>query len=206
MCIRDSAQTIEDSNATSAVLILEHLGKRIVFAGVSVIPQWRQIFQDRKNRKLECDVLADPHHGGHMDDNAGDLEWLYQQALNCEVAILSVGTNKKPKHPRDEVVAELRKIGATVLCTEITKKCNYAPSTLKPGVLNPQVNLGRAMNAPDQQWVACAGTVKVEIKAEGCEVERLVQHQNEVDSMALASAHGVCPLCRRDPAIPMTWE
>ena len=137
-----------------------------------------------------------------MDDNSDDLEWLYQQAINCEVAILSVGTVKKPKHPRNEVVAELRKIGAAVLCTEITKKCHYDPSQLKPGVLKPQTNLGRAMNAPRQQGVACAGTVKVEIKADECEVERLDQHQNAVDSIALASAHGVCPLCRCDSASP----
>ena len=196
------AQGDGDANATSAVLILEHLDKRIVFAADSVIPQWREIFERRGNKTLDCDVLAVPHHGGHMDDNSDDLEWLYQQAINCEVAILSVGTVKKPKHPRSEVVAELRKIGAAVLCTEITKKCHFDPSQLRPGVLKPQTNLGRAMNAPSQQGVACAGTVKVEIKVDSCEVERLNQHQNEIDKLALASVCGICPLCRLDPVVP----
>ena len=190
------AQDGEDANATSAVLVLEYLDKRIVFAGDSVIPQWREIYERRGNETLRCDVLAVPHHGGHMEDGPEDLEWLYEQALHCQVAILSVGTVKKPKHPREEVVAELRKIGATVLCTEITKKCHYNPIALKPSVLKPQTNLGRAMNDSTQQRVACAGTVKVEIKADGCEVERLEQHQAEVDKLAMASVHGNCPLCR----------
>lgn len=190
------AQDKADANATSAVLVLEYLDKRIVFAGDSVIPQWREIYERRGNQTLECDVLAVPHHGGHMDDKPEDLEWLYEQALNCQIAILSVGTVKQPKHPREEVVANLRKIGATVLCTEITKKCHYYPASLKPGVLKTQANLGRAMNAPAQQWVACAGTVKVEINADGCKVERLNQHQSEVDKLAVAASHGTCPLCR----------
>ena len=131
-----------------------------------------------------------------MDDKPEDLEWLYQQAVNCDVAILSVGTVKTPHHPREEVVAQLRRIGATVLCTEITKKCHYDPQILKPGVLKPQTILGRAMNAPTQQGVACAGTVKVEISDNGCRVERSPEHQSAVDQIALESLHGKCPLCR----------
>jgi beta-lactamase superfamily II metal-dependent hydrolase len=190
------AQGNENANSTSAVLVLEYLDKRIVFAGDSVIPQWREIYERRNNRTLECDVLAVPHHGGHMDDKPEDLEWLYQQAVNCDVAILSVGTVKTPHHPREEVVAQLRRIGATVLCTEITKKCHYDPQILKPGVLKPQTILGRAMNAPTQQGVACAGTVKVEISDNGCRVERSPEHQSAVDQIALESLHGKCPLCR----------
>lgn len=191
-----SAQQVRDTNATSMVLVLDYLGKRIVFAADSVIPQWRQIYERRRNKILECDVLAVPHHGGLMKDLAADLDWLYDQALRTEVAIFSVGSVGKPKHPRQEVVTKLRNVGSIVLCTEITNQCHYAPHLLKPGVLQPQTVLGRAMNQPTKQWVACAGTIQVAITNDGCQVDRLATHQQAVDLLAGSSANGVCPLCR----------
>ncbi len=190
------AQSNKSTNATCMVLVLEHLGKRIVFASDSVIPQWRKIYERRGERILECNVLAVPHHGGHMDDSSSDLDWLYDHAIRPEVAILSVGSVRRAKHPRKEVVQKLRSIGSTVLCTEITNQCHHATDSLKPGVLNPQKYLGRAMNESTRQWVACAGTIQVEITAEECKVDRLDMHQKEVDKLKAVSAHGICPLCR----------
>ncbi len=85
------------------------------------------------------------------------------------------------------------------MCTEITKLCHPKPQSLKPGVLRPQTHFGRAMDQPSSQWTACAGTVKVEISDAGCEVDRLTEHQNAVDSLAAPSLDGNCPMCRLAP-------
>ncbi|MDA8563642.1 MBL fold metallo-hydrolase [Mariniblastus sp.] len=195
------SQVKEDTNSTSAVLILDHLGRRIVFAADSVIAQWREIYEKRGNKTLECDVLAVSHHGGLCNEKAGDLDWLYDHALNAKIALLSVGTVKNPEHPRQEVVAKLRSVGSTVLCTELTRLCHPKPQSLKPGVLQPQTHLGRSIDQPSSQWTACAGTVKIEFNDNGCAVDKLNEHQNAVDSLAQTSAEGVCPLCRLVPAL-----
>lgn len=191
------AQDQINTNSTSAVLVLDHLGKRIVFAADSVVAQWKLVYQRLGNKPIDCDVLAVAHHGGLCDEQPSDLDWLYDHALLADIAILSVGTVKQPKHPRPEVIAKLRSVGMTVLCTEITKQCHYNPDFLKPGVLQPQVLLGRAMDKPNGQCVACAGTVQLTIDDSGCHVARLNSHQQSVDRMAAASENGVCPLCRR---------
>jgi competence protein ComEC len=189
------AQQSSNSNGASMVFVLDYLGKRVVFAADSVTPQWRKIYERRGNRTTECDILAVPHHGGLTDGSAADLDWLYDQALRCDVAIFSVGTVRHPKHPRTEVVAKLRSNGATVLCTEITSLCHEHPMMLKPGVLQPQAHLGRAMNLPMKQYVACAGTILATISNGSIEVDRLQVHQNAVDN--LPATNKTCPLCRR---------
>lgn len=142
------AQQSSNSNGSSMVFVLDYLGRRVVFAADSVIPQWRKIYERRGSRTLECDILAVPHHGGLTEGCDADLDWLYDHAVRCDVAVFSVGTVRRPKHPRTQVVAKLRSIGATVVCTEITSLCHEQPLDLKPGVLQPQAYLGRAMNSP----------------------------------------------------------
>jgi len=190
------AQRDSNSNGTSMVLVLDYLGRRVVFAADSVIPQWRRIYERRGNRSLECDILAVPHHGGLTDGNAVDLDWMYSKAVRCDVAIFSVGTVRRPKHPRAEVVAKLRSIGATVVCTEITSQCHSNLDSLKPGVLQPQYHLGRAMNAANKSPVACAGTVLATITHNAIEIDRLNNHQSAVDSIATSQVGVSCPLCR----------
>ena len=193
------SQDKKDANSTSAVLVLDHLGRRIVFTADSVVEQWKRIHDKRGKKSLDCDVLAVAHHGGLCNENEGDLDWLYDHAIHGDMALLSVGTYKKPKHPRPSVIAKLLSVGSTVLCTEITNQCHFDPQSVKPGVLQPQTQLGRAMDQPASQWTACAGTVKVEISDSGCQIEKLSQHQAAVDALAKVSANGICPLCRRTP-------
>jgi competence protein ComEC len=194
------AQQSCNSNGSSMVFVLDYQGRRVVLAADSVVPQWRRIYERRGNRTLECDILAVPHHGGLTEGINADLDWLYDQAIRCDVAIFSVGTVRRPKHPRAEVVAKLRSIGATVLCTEITSLCNESPMGLKPGVLQPQVHMGRAMNLPKKPYVPCAGTVLATISNGSIEVDRLQVHQNAVDHLATTSK--TCPLCRLSLTIP----
>ena len=183
------------------VLVLDYLGRRVVFAADSVIPQWRRIYERRGNKTLECDILAVPHHGGLTEGKNADLDWMYDQAVRCDIAVFSVGTVRLPKHPRAEVVAKLRSIGATVVCTEITSQCHSNPDSLKPGVLQPQSHLGRAMNAAKSSYVACAGTVLATIRDGKIEIDRLNNHQSAVDRIVATQVGLSCPLCRVNPII-----
>jgi competence protein ComEC len=191
------SQQAQNANATSSVIVLDHLDHRFVFAADSEIPQWKQIYERRGSRKLKCDVLAVPHHGGLIDDSGTDLDWLYDKAVAADFAILSVGTRTTPKHPREEVVAKLVTSGATVLCTEVTRKCHKHPGALSPGVLRPLTLFGRAFDSSRKgrdNAVACAGTVLAQVDSSGLRIDRLVQHQAAVD--ALAKAVDGCSLCR----------
>lgn len=191
------AQQSNNSNGSSMVMVLDYLGRRVVFAADSVIPQWRKIYERRGNRTLNCDILAVPHHGGLTDGTSADLDWMYREAVTCDVAIFSVGTVLRPKHPRPEVVAKLRSSGATILCTEITSLCHANPHIRKPGVLQPQSHLGRAMNSARSSWVACKGTALATITSAGVEIDRLTTHQQAVDRLVSGSGNPNCPLCRK---------
>ena len=57
------AQEAGQQNPTSAVLILDVLGQRVIFAADSGVNQWREI-RRKSGRQMTCDVLAVPHHAG----------------------------------------------------------------------------------------------------------------------------------------------
>lgn len=193
------AQNARSPNATSAILVLEFGERRIVFASDSVISQWREIRQ-RIGRRLRCDVLAVPHHGGQFHDSPADLAWLFEEALSADVAVISVGTSNEHGHPRQDVVQSLTAHGAKVMCTQITSQCHIDLESLRPAVLQPILHLGRSSPTPDRtrggasRNVACAGTVRVSLTPSSVEVDRLDQHQQAVDH--LAAIGPTMPLCR----------
>jgi len=191
------AQASSRANGTSAVLVLDHGDHRVVFAGDSEMPQWKEIFNRRSQIPLDCDILTVPHHGGLMNAASSDLDWLYDKAIRAKFAILSVGTRPNPKHPRSEIVARLLSSGARILCTQLTNLCHDKPSLLHPAVLKPLVPFGRSADnevRDRRSCVGCAGTIVATISAAGCNISRLNEHQLAVDQLARDSAGH--PLCR----------
>ncbi len=193
------AQDAGQQNPTSAVLFLDALDQRIVFAADSEVGQWREIRQ-RSGRRMDCGVLAVPHHAGRTHSSPEDLAWLFDEAVAADVAVISVGTSNTHGHPREDVVTALTSRGTRVLCTQITRRCNGNLESLRPGVLRPILYPGRSSPRRDltgggnSRNVACAGTVLASFTAAGIEVNRLVEHQLAVDH--LANSEPVCPLCR----------
>lgn len=199
------AQQTQQPNPTSAVLFLEAGSHRIVFAADSEVAQWREIYQ-RAGRRLSCDVLVVPHHAGRFHSSADDLEWMYSQALELGVAVISVGTTNQHGHPRADVVAAIARHGGRVMCTQITPRCNGNDTNLeflRPAVLSPVLHPGSSSPEPDftdagrSRNVACAGTVRVEMTAKNLTVSRLDDHQRAIDR--LVADNRLCPLCR--PAV-----
>lgn len=193
------AQDARQQNPTSAVLFLDVRDQRVIFAADSEVGQWREIRQ-RSGRRMECGVLAVPHHAGRAHSSPEDLAWLFDEALDAEVAVISVGTSNAHGHPRQDVVSALTARGARVLCTQITRRCHNNLEALRPAVLRPVLYPGKSSatrdvtRAGNSRNVACAGTVRVSLSPAGLNVERLAVHQRAVDE--LAAAGPVCPLCR----------
>lgn len=188
-----------NQNATSAVLFLECGNSKIIFASDSQIEQWRQISARAKGR-IDCNIIAVPHHAGEMAGSVEDLRILYRDIVHPQFAIVSVGTGNNHGHPRQEVIQALRDEGATVLCTQMTTQCTTDLERIRPGLLQPIVIIGQSSPTPDytsvkkSRNVACAGTVRAVVAKDAVEIERVEQHATAVDSLA-SSAHG-SPLCR----------
>lgn len=200
------AQVADDANAASGVLVLRAGDKTVVFPGDSHYRQWEAI-KARRGARLDCDVMAVPHHGGIVWDadwtavevDAG-LDALYQQFVRPRYAVVSVGTSNTYDHPRAAVVRALRKADATVLCTQMTSRCHPDLEARRAAPVLPLLaevpGASRAdtdrTDEGDSRNVACAGTVVVDVSAARLVVRRQLDHQNGV-----ARIGPDLPLCRR---------
>ena len=121
-----------DPNATSGVLLLRVQGKAFVFAGdcndSSVASHPRA-----KRESHHLRGLSIPHHAGIIWTKASDLAWLYSDGVVPRFGIVSVSSNNRDRHPREEVITGLTGVGATILCTQITTKCSLNLESLRPG-------------------------------------------------------------------------
>jgi competence protein ComEC len=189
-----------DPNKTAAIIVLQVGSVRIVFGSDSWFEQWKAIHAER-NRPLNCDILAVPHHGGNMGQSADEgFRLLYGDIIRAKNAIISVGTRNTFGHPKPIVVDALRQSGATVICTQITDKCCHNLEAVRRGLLSPlepvrQSLATKKMNASyKSQRVACAGTVVADISNDRVAIRNLLSHQGGID--ALAKEPFGCPICR----------
>jgi len=209
------AQAAGNPNSSSAVLLLQCGGKRVLFPGDLGINGWRSIGEQR-SEPIQCDVLAVPHHGGQIVRHANEGEscddlheavrpkydWLYREVVSTRFAVISVGTSNpfSDKHPIPPHVGALRDAGVRIACTQLTDRCCGDVESLRPGVLTPRKWPGRseprAVTTPsgESRDVACAGTVLVQIGPDELRFESWEQHQAAIDRK-LAAPMG-CPLCR----------
>jgi beta-lactamase superfamily II metal-dependent hydrolase len=201
----DNLQAVKEANpnATSGVLVLTIEDKRVVFAGDSTIRQWRRIRQAH-GRPVDCEVLSVAHHGGIVSSDPKDLQWLYTDGVRAHYAIVSVATSNTDKHPRPDVIQAITSSGATVVCTQITKRCSDELESIRPGVLPPQLpecsrSTTDLTGAGNSRNVACGGTMFATFANSQLTLNRVGEHQRAVDR--LACTVGAHPLCR--PPIPI---
>jgi competence protein ComEC len=196
-----------DANAASGVLVLQTEEKAIVFPGDSHYRQWEVIHNNLGRRPLECDIIAVPHHAGITWDEKWDdsevtagLETLYNRFVKPKYAVVSVGTSNPYDHPRDAVILALRKAGATILCTQMTARCNPNLEVRRSSPVRPLLGdvPGASLPVLDQtdsnesRNVACAGTVVADVSARRITIHRLQEHQDGVDLLKRP-----LPLCRK---------
>lgn len=192
-------------NATSAVLVLDYGSKRIVFGADSQLAEWRDIHE--RYGTIRCDVLSVPHHGGHIDVDDSNIEWLYNEAIKADVAVISVATTSR-SHPRPEVVRSLKVSGAHVMCSQISSRCtsdlesarsNGIPllhSSASTPIRTVQTKRSSGRKTKQRSIkVPCAGTVRVLLDGQTLKVDSLAQHQAFVNELPTKP---VCPMCRVD--------
>lgn len=199
---------VGDSNATCGVLLFRVGQRLIVFAGDATLAQWAEV-PSRVTAPIAAEVLAVPHHAGIMWPNHWTpaqigiaLDNLYSKIVKPGIAVISAATRPGQKHPREDVIAALRRARATVMCTQITQRCTSdleASRTLQRSL--PVVAPGRSSPLPlttaagNPAHVACAGSVLVELLSTGATIHQLGPHQAFVNK--LPQHPGQLPLCRR---------
>ena len=198
-----------DSNSTCGVLILRVGTRFIVFAGDASLAQWQEVYK-RITVPVNADALAVSHHAGIIWPTSWDakqietaLGVLYTKIVQPRNAVISAGTRPGMKHPREDVVAALRKAGASVMCTQMTARCTSgleSSRTLQRSL--PVLAPGRSSPTPMKigkkkasNHVACAGSVAVELLPSGLTIHQLAPHQ--VFVARIPNRVGQLPLCRR---------
>jgi beta-lactamase superfamily II metal-dependent hydrolase len=162
-------------NATCGILILRVGGRYIVFAGDATLAQWQEVVK-RVPVPIRAEALAVPHHAGIMWPDRWTpaqvqtaLGKLYTKVVRPKIAVISAGTRPGTKHPREDVVAALRKAHAAVMCTQMTERCTSdLEGTRKLQTALPVVAPGRSSPKPTKthgkaNHVACAGSIIVEL-------------------------------------------
>lgn len=190
-------------NNTSGVIRLalskEPGRTRFLFGGDLNFPGWRAMSESGLD--LSTDVLVAPHHGGPRGGSKDFGPTELTDATKARIVLFSVGTSQRhvrrsrelsARHPLPEVIQAFHSRKATVLCTQITRRCMdetlgntfsvvSPPSVTEPHTLHPS-------------GAACAGTILLVMRDDGgIEVSRLNDHQAAVDRLRATGHH---PLCR----------
>jgi beta-lactamase superfamily II metal-dependent hydrolase len=205
---RPGPQVGRGPNATSAVLGMSRTERpeaqprrmRVLFGGDLDLPGWHCLVESR--HRIAADVLIVPHHGAPRGPTADFGYDDLAAAVQPQFAVFSVGTRQRHVRPRNEVtsrhplpetVRAFRTQGATVLCTQITRRCVDAPEKLPSAAV---ITLPLATEEIDlsPSGVSCASTVVVTVPERGRPtVMHLSEHQDAVEQLSPAGHH---PLCR----------
>ena len=209
-----NVQAVVDRNAnsTSGILLFGNGSSRVIFAGDSTIPEWQGIINLRK-KPFKCDLITTPHHAGGVWEHRqsgesqtvfenrirSSLDWLYTDAINTKYGVVSVGTNNSYGHPRQEVIAAMRRAGALPICTQMTGQCANDLESQRRKAL-PIIIPSRSVSREDinsngnSRNVPCAATVLVELKSDKIVIQRLSDHQAMIDRLTKSQSQP--PLCR----------
>lgn len=156
-----AARLTRRPNEGSAVLLIEWQGQRALLGADLEEPGWRRLIRDNQE-DIGAQVFRFPHHGAAFPvpepgtDTVSVRELL--EAVAPSEVVISVGTNNPYHHPDPSVIHAIREYtshddGARLMCTQANYHC-----------LDPD---GEPFPTAAQDAVACAGTVIVEMGADG---------------------------------------
>jgi len=104
-------ETPEGSNNRSCVLLIEHLGSRILLSGDIEKQVERDLVSNYRN-KLNADFLLVPHQGSKTSSTASFLD-----AVAPKVAMLAAGYKNHYRHPHESVLARYAERGIDLYST-----------------------------------------------------------------------------------------
>ena len=108
-----------EENDTSLVLYTELMGKKWLFTGDAPKEIERKIIADHPD--LDCDVLKVGHHGS---DTSTCEEFV--ATITPQEAVISVGAKNTYGHPKQVVLATLKKYGVKIRRTDLEGTITYA--------------------------------------------------------------------------------
>jgi beta-lactamase superfamily II metal-dependent hydrolase len=123
---------VSTNNRASVVLRLDLEGTRILVGSDADSVVWRDLI-DRMPHELRAEVFRYPHHGSPLaigSGRAGLDELLH--VIEPSHVILSVGERARYRHPRANVIEQLRAAHCRVLCTRSTSLCNNGERSDQP--------------------------------------------------------------------------
>jgi beta-lactamase superfamily II metal-dependent hydrolase len=185
-------------NATSGVLRLTRTVNprrtRVLFGGDLDYRGWQWMVQDGLD--LRTDVLVAPHHGAPWGATTRFGARELADATSPRYVLFSVGTRQpfpaSGRHPHPDVVREFRSRSATVLCTQITRRCHDTPETIDGRSVIPLASLTRPHDL-SPSGAACAGTILVTLRESGhIAVARVRDHQAAVNQLQTTGEHPIC--------------
>lgn len=172
-----------NKNGCSVVAALGYNNEVILFPGDCQINAWRRLRDESPHLPLQAKVVNVPHHGGLPGGTPDELTWLYKQAVQSRVAVVSAGSANDEGHPTREVITALRDAGVRIMCTQITPACQATLEPLRPGVIPPLAEFSASTITPSftstaqrSRNVGCAGTVRASLGENAIQVLRQSEH------------------------------
>ena len=135
--------------------------------------------------ELSADVLVFPHHGG-APGNA-DHKSFTNKLLDAVGADTVVFSNGRDRHdnPRSEIVEVVRSRPCSVICTQLSRRCESGNVDATP-YLEPLRASGRRTNA------CCAGSITVDLTPRACRAtQHASRHQKFITDLVAT------PMCRQ---------
>jgi len=188
-----------DANQGSGVIALHWNDIRILMPADAGRKSFEAIYAANDQKRLECDVIAAPHHMGKLSQStetyrgfSSCYDWFYGSVVNTPLVIVSVGTTNGHNHPRLAHVEAARKYGCVVACTQITSVCYANVDSLSP-LVDLQNDHPSACRSQSNDGVGCAGTMQADLTTLGVIIHRKDEHQQAID----AKLDDSVVLCRR---------
>lgn len=142
----------KSENSASALIGLFH-DQKIVIAWPGDLTVAR--ISD-KLAAAELELLVGPHHGAPEDCRRQQKE--NPITFDPKVTFISVGSINQPGHPRPIYLKALAKKGCTVLCSELTSKCDPGFVSGRKPIVQGSGLLGLPAN---HSGVPCRGTFRL---------------------------------------------
>ena len=119
----DDRGQLLDSNSMSAVIGLEHSGRRRVLFAADMDANVLERVLGVESR-LSADVLVFPHHGGLIHGNVREFTRRLVGLVQPALTIFSIGRGKH-NTPRPEVISSVRRASPSthILCTQLSRNC-----------------------------------------------------------------------------------
>lgn len=134
--------------------------------------------------QINAQVLIFPHHGGLPgSSNAADFTQKFLEQVKPETVIFSHGRNKH-NNPRPEIISVVKKCGAAIACTQLSKNCSK--STVTENGYLPDI-----YSAGSKAGLCCAGSLAISFDSNSASYTSREAHQSFISEKVNS------PLCRQ---------